>query len=230
MFISDNLAGIEKNIAAACVRSGRQRGQVTLVTVSKNQTIERMLEAYAAGVRVFGENRVQELAAKMDLLPGDIEWHMIGTLQRNKVKYIVGKVKLIHSVDSVRLAEAISKEAGKLGIVQDILVEVNVAGEETKQGVGITQAEALVHAICGLPGLKVRGLMTIAPYVVNGEENRPYFAKLKQLSVDIAAKSVDNVNMDKFRLLSMGMTGDYIAGVEEGADFIRIGTGIFNVT
>ena len=226
--IKDNLERIEKDIIAACAHSKRKREQVVLVAVSKNQAAERIMEAYACGVRVFGENRVQELIGKMDLLPGDIEWHMIGSLQRNKVKYIVGKVKLIHSVDSVRLAEEISKQACKLGVVQDVLVEVNVAGEDTKQGASLGEAESLVREICGFRGIKVRGLMTIAPYVVNGAENRPYFAKLKQLSVDITAKSVDNVSMDGFRLLSMGMTGDYVVAIEEGADFIRVGTGIFD--
>jgi hypothetical protein len=181
-------------------------------------------EAYDCGCRDFGENKVQELTDKYDKLPKDIRWHMIGHLQRNKVKYIVGKVYLIHSVDSLRLAEEISKEAVKKGITVSILVEVNVANEESKFGISAGEAVSLVEEIAGLPGIAVKGLMTIAPYVENSEENRLYFAKLKQIYVDIIHKNIDNVSMEE---LSMGMTGDYEAAVMEGATYIRIGTGIF---
>ena len=226
--IKENLEAIEKNILAACARSGRRREEVILVAVSKNQGTEAILTAYEQGIRVFGENRIQELVAKMELLPANIEWHMIGNLQRNKVKYIVGKVRLIHSVDSFKLAEEISKEACKREIIQDILIEVNVALEESKHGVKPGEVSELIKDISDLPGLQVKGLMTIAPYVVNGEENRLYFEKLKHLSVDITAKNVDNTNIDDLMVLSMGMTGDYIVAVEEGASLVRIGTGIFS--
>ncbi|MCL2719687.1 MAG: YggS family pyridoxal phosphate-dependent enzyme [Lachnospiraceae bacterium] len=228
MNIKNNLTEIEENIKLACERSGRGRDEVSLVAVSKNNSPENIKIAYDNGVRVFGENRVQELVSKIDLLPDDIEWHMIGNLQRNKVKYIVGKIKLIHSVDSLKLAEEISKEACKREIVQDILIEVNIAGEESKHGISSLEAFGLVQQVSVLPGLRVKGLMTIAPFVADGEENRENFMKLKQLSVDITGKSVDNTNICNFDMLSMGMTGDYIVAIEEGASLVRIGTGIFN--
>ncbi|MCL2254180.1 MAG: YggS family pyridoxal phosphate-dependent enzyme [Lachnospiraceae bacterium] len=227
MKIKENLAEIEKNITAACVLSGRERSEVTLAAVSKNNPPENIMAAYENGIRIFGENRVQELTAKMEVLPTDIEWHLIGHLQRNKVKYIIGKVALIHSVDSLKLAREISKEAAKNNIIQDILIEVNVASEDTKHGVSCAEAANLIKEIAYLQGIKIKGLMTIAPYVINAEENRRYFKLLKQLSVDIAVKNVDNINVD-LKILSMGMTGDYEVAISEGADIVRIGTGIFN--
>ena len=167
---------------------------------------------------------MQELVDKYEVLPKDIKWHMIGHLQRNKVKYIVDKVYLIHSVDSLRLAEEISKEALKKNVEVNILVEVNVANEETKFGTTSQEAIELVDKISKLPGIHIKGLMTIAPYVEDSEENRQYFAQLKQLSVDIITKNIDNVSMD---ILSMGMTGDYEVAIEEGATMVRVGTGIF---
>jgi len=222
--ISENLTYVQKQIDTACEKSGRGKTEVTLIAVSKTKPIELLQEAYDAGVRDFGENKVQELMEKMPKLPGDIRWHMIGHLQRNKVKYIVGKVFLIHSVDSFRLAEEISKESVKQNVETDILLEVNVAGEDSKFGTTTEDAITLVKQISGLPGIHIKGLMTIAPFTENSEENRIYFRKLKQLSVDIAAKNIDNVNMN---VLSMGMTGDYTVAVEEGAGYVRVGTGIF---
>lgn len=181
-------------------------------------------EAYETGCRDFGENKVQELVDKYEVLPKDIRWHMIGHLQRNKVKYIVDKVYLIHSVDSLRLAEEISKEAAKKNVDVNILVEVNVAGEETKFGTGCEEAKQLVRDIAQLPHVHIQGLMTIAPYVENSEENRIYFQQLKKLSVDISSENIDNVSM---KVLSMGMTGDYAVAVSEGATYVRVGTGIF---
>ena len=181
-------------------------------------------EAYDAGCRDFGENKVQEIMDKIDLLPSDIRWHMIGHLQTNKVKYIVGKVFLIHSVDSLHLAEAISKEAVKQNTTVNILIEVNVAKEDTKYGAMAEDTVSLVEKIALLPGICVKGLMTIAPYVENPQENRQYFVKLRQLAVDIKSKNIDNVHMD---ILSMGMTGDYMVAIEEGATYVRVGTGIF---
>lgn len=222
--VRENLEQVEKALVKACAAAGRTRGDVTLVAVSKTKPVELLQEAYEAGVRDFGENKVQELMDKIPRLPSDIRWHMIGHLQRNKVKYIVGKVALIHSVDSLRLAEEISHEAVRQGIQTDILIEVNVAEEESKYGVSVQDAAALTAQIAQLPGIRVQGLMTIAPFTENEEENRQYFKKLKQLSVDIAGKNIDNVNMN---VLSMGMTGDYKVAAEEGATCVRVGTGIF---
>lgn len=222
--IRDNLQNVEENIKSACDKSGRSREDVKLIAVSKTKPVEMLREAYDLGCRDFGENKVQELMDKYDKLPGDIRWHMIGHLQRNKVKYIVDKVFMIHSVDSLRLAEEISKEAVKKNVTVSILVEVNVAGEETKFGTTAQEAISLVEEIAKLPNIMIKGLMTIAPYVENSEENRLYFAKLKQIYVDIIHKNIDNVFMEE---LSMGMSGDYEVAIEEGATYIRVGTGIF---
>ena len=222
--IKQNLEEVERNICAACSRSGRKREDVTLISVSKTKPISMLEEAYAAGSRDFGENKPQELREKQETLPTDIRWHMIGHLQRNKVKYIVGKVAMIHSVDSLRLAEEISRESLKRQVETDILIEVNVAGEESKFGICLSETVSLVEEIAKLPAVHIRGLMTIAPFVEDAEENRQIFRKLKQLSVDIERKNIDNVNMSA---LSMGMTGDYPVAIEEGATYVRVGTGIF---
>lgn len=224
--LKDNFEQIEKRIQEACERSGRSRSDVTLIAVSKTKPVEILQEAYDLGSRVFGENKVQEIVDKYDKLPEDIRWHMIGHLQRNKVKYIIDKVELIHSVDSVRLAETINNEAEKRGITANILIEVNVAGEESKFGLSPDEAEGFVCEISSFSAIRVQGLMTIAPYVDNPEENRPYFERLRKLSVDIAEKKVDNVTMS---ILSMGMTNDYEIAIEEGATMIRVGTGLFGV-
>ena len=223
--IAQNIKNVEANIDRACREAGRQREEVTLIAVSKTKPVSMLEEAYACGCRDFGENKVQELTEKYEVLPRDIRGHMIGHLQRNKVKYLVGKVFLIHSVDSLRLAEEISKESVKKNVTTSILVEVNVAGEESKFGIR-TKEETLelVKGIAALPQVRIKGLMTIAPYVENPEENRRYFHALKQLSVDIMQKNIDNVCMD---VLSMGMTGDYEVAVSEGAAYVRVGTGIF---
>ena len=222
--IEANMEIVKQKIAQACEKAGRSMAEVTLIAVSKTKPVPALLEAYEAGAREFGENKVQELVDKIPMLPADVRWHMIGHLQRNKVKYIVDKVALIHSVDSLRLAEEISREAVKKQTEVDILVEVNMAEEESKFGVSEKEAPALVEEISKLPAIHIKGLMTIAPYVENAEENRKYFQRLKQLSVDIAQKNIDNVSMN---VLSMGMTGDYGVAVEEGATYVRVGTGIF---
>ena len=222
--ISENLEYVRRNIEEACRRVGRRPEEVTLITVSKTHPVPVLKEAYEAGARDFGENKVQEFVDKLPQLPEDIKWHMIGHLQRNKVKYIIGRTTLIHSVDSLRLAEEINTEAVKKGITADILIEVNVAEEESKFGVTVRELPMLIEEIAKLLGVRIKGLMTIAPYTENPEENRIFFKKLKQLSVDITAKNIDNVSMD---VLSMGMTGDYIVAVEEGATCVRVGTGIF---
>lgn len=196
-----------------------------LIAVSKTKPVPMLQEAYEAGMRDFGENKVQELVDKYEQLPKDIRWHMIGHLQRNKVKYMVDKVFLIHSVDSYRLAETISKEASKKQVDVNILIEVNIASEDSK--FGLTNKEdiiTLLNAISVLPNVFVKGLMTVAPFVERAEENRFYFKKLRELAVDIKAENIDNISMD---ILSMGMTGDYLVAAQEGASYIRVGTGIF---
>ncbi len=181
-------------------------------------------EAYDAGAGVFGENKVQEIVDKYDHMPSDVKWHMIGHLQRNKVKYIVDKVAMIHSVDSFRLAETIEKEAAKKNVTVPILIEVNVAQEESKYGLKPEEVLPFIEEIADFSHIQIKGLMTIAPYVENAEENREIFRELKKLSVDIAAKNINNVTMS---VLSMGMTGDYLVAVQEGATMVRVGTGIF---
>lgn len=222
--LQDNLIQVEQNIEEACRRAGRDRSEVTLIAVSKTKPVETLQEAYDLGVRVFGENKVQEMADKYEVLPKDIRWHLIGHLQRNKVKYIIDKAVRIHSVDSLRLAQTIEKEAKKHNLTAHILIEVNVAREESKFGIFPEDLEALVDEIAKLPHIQVDGLMTIAPFVPDPEENRPVFRELRKLSVDISAKKVDNVNMS---VLSMGMTNDYQVAIEEGATMVRVGTGIF---
>ncbi|MDD6381597.1 MAG: YggS family pyridoxal phosphate-dependent enzyme [Lachnospiraceae bacterium] len=222
--VTENLKNVEEKIQAACDRAGRDRSEVTLIAVSKTKPVDMLMEAYNDGIRIFGENKVQELTGKIDAMPQDVEWHMIGHLQRNKVKYIAGKVALIHSVDSFRLAEEINIQAKKHGVIIPILVEVNVADEESKFGVELADACQLVKECASLDGITVKGLMTIAPFVENPEDNRDVFKALKDKSVDIAAKKYDNVSMD---VLSMGMTNDYEVAIEEGATMVRVGTGIF---
>ena len=197
---------------------------VTLIAVSKTKPVEMLEEVYGAGTRYFGENKVQELVDKYEVMPKDIHWQMIGHLQRNKVKYIIDKAELIHSVDSIRLAETIDREAEKKGIVANVLLEVNMAREETKFGLMPEEVPDFVRQIAGFQHIKVQGLMTIAPFVSDPEENRKYFANLRKLSVDIGKEKVDNVNMS---ILSMGMTNDFEIAIEEGATMIRVGTAIF---
>ena len=222
--LKENLANVEKNIEQACKNAGRSRDEVTLIAVSKTKPVEMLQEIYDENIRDFGENKVQELCSKMEQLPSDIRWHMIGHLQRNKVKYIVGTVELIHSVDTYRLAEEINIQAKKQNVIVPILVEVNIAHEESKFGISAEDAILLVEEISKLENIRIKGLMTIAPYVENPEDNRLYFRKIKQLSVDITNKNIDNVFME---ILSMGMTGDYMVAIEEGATMVRVGTGIF---
>lgn len=222
--IKDNLQLVEEKIQAACKRSGRNRDEVTLIAVSKTKPISDIEEVIKEGVIDFGENKVQELTVKYEALGKDLRWHMIGHLQTNKVKYIVDKAVLIHSVDSLRLAEQIDKEARKKGIICDILIEVNVAKEESKFGVYEEDLLPLIVEVAKLNNVRVKGLMTIAPFVDDPEKNRMYFRKLRQLNIDIKSKNIDNVNMN---ILSMGMTGDYEVAIEEGATLVRVGTGIF---
>lgn len=222
--VAENLAQVQKNIEESCGNVNRDPGEVTLIAVSKTKPVEMLREAYDAGARVFGENKVQEIVDKYDHMPSDVKWHMIGHLQRNKVKYIVDKVAMIHSVDSFRLAETIEKEAAKKNVTVPILIEVNVAQEESKYGLKPEEVLPFIEEIADFSHIQIKGLMTIAPYVENAEENREIFRELKKLSVDIAAKNINNVIMS---VLSMGMTGDYMVAVQEGATMVRVGTGIF---
>lgn len=222
--LKENLAQVQKNIEEACKKAGRSTDEVTLIAVSKTKPVEMLQEIYDQGIREFGENKVQEMCNKMEVMPSDIKWNMIGHLQTNKVKYIVGKTSLIHSVDSLHLAKEIQKQAVKNDVICDILVEVNIAGEETKFGTSRDEAIQLVEEIAKLDHIHIKGLMTIAPFVDDPEDNREYFKGIKQLSVDIAAKNIHNVSMN---VLSMGMTGDYMVAIEEGATMVRVGTGIF---
>ena len=222
--LKDQLQEVEKRIQAACDRAGRKREEVMLIAVSKTKPVETLQEAYDLGVRIFGENKVQELTAKYEALPKDIHWHMIGHLQTNKVKYIIDKAELIHSVDSLKLAETIEKEAAKHDLIADILVEVNVAEEESKFGMKMEEVIPFVEKVSAFPHVRVRGLMTIAPFVEDPEENRSIFADLHKLYIDIKKKNHDN---DTVSVLSMGMTNDYEVAIEEGATMVRVGTGIF---
>ena len=222
--LRDNLHEVEANIQKACEKANRDRSEVTLIAVSKTKPVEMLQEIYDEGIRNFGENKVQEMCDKIEQLPEDISWHMIGHLQTNKVKYIIGKTTLIHSVDSLHLAEEIEKQAAKRNLSVSILVEVNIANEATKFGTTKEEAIALVRAISQLSHIHIQGLMTIAPFVENPEDNRLYFRQIKQLAVDIRNQNIDNVHMD---ILSMGMTGDYMVAIEEGATMVRVGTGIF---
>lgn len=235
--MQDNINEVENRIQAACKRAGRKRSEVTLIAVSKTKPNEMLMEAYQLGMRHFGENKVQELAQKYDTLNDKFEdkvyWHLIGHLQRNKVKYIIDKAALIHSVDSLRLAEQIEEEAVKKKLVCDILIEVNIAEEDTKFGVSAGEALPLIMDINKLAHIRIRGLMAIAPNVEEPEKNRKYFKKLRELYVDIKSKNEDNesneniLNTEYFDILSMGMTGDFEVAIEEGATMVRIGTGIF---
>lgn len=222
--ITENLEQVRKNIDEACRMAGRDPKEVTLIAVSKTKPVSMLKEAYDAGARCFGENKVQEIMDKHPQLPEDIQWHMIGHLQRNKVKYIVDKVSMIHSVDSLRLAQTIEQEAAKHNVCVPVLLEVNVAQEESKFGLKMDEVLPLIDTIADFHHIKVQGLMTIAPYVENAEDNRDFFRQLKKLSVDIEAKNINNVSMS---VLSMGMTGDYQVAVQEGATMVRVGTGIF---
>ena len=220
MSIRDNIMEVRRRIAAACERSGRDPEEVRLIAVSKTKPVSMIEEAVSAGQNIFGENRPQELRDKYALLPSSLQWHMIGHLQKNKIKYVVGRACMIHSIDSLDLAEAVNEQAAK----SHVIMPVNAAGEESKFGVRPEETEALVRAIAGLENIRVKGLMTIAPNVEDPQLNRPYFRQLKQLCIDIGQKNIDNVSMIE---LSMGMTGDYEVAVEEGATFVRVGTGIF---
>ena len=222
--LKENLKNVQNNIKKACERVGRKLEEVTLVAVSKMKPLSDIEELLETGQLEYGENYVQELCDKYENISKPVHWHMIGHLQTNKVKYIIDKVELIHSVDSLHLAKQIEKEAVKKGVDAQILVQVNIAQEDTKFGIDGPEVMSLVEEISKFPHVHIRGLMTSAPFVANPEENRCYFKKLHTLFVDIREKNIDNVSMD---ILSMGMTNDYEVAIEEGATMVRVGTGIF---
>lgn len=228
--IKENIATIEENIQKACDKSARDIDEVTLIAVSKTQPISMIEEAYDNGLLIFGENKVQELVAKYEEIEKNktkltnVEWHLIGHLQRNKVKYIVDKVTLIHSVDSLKLAKQIEKEAKKNEINVDILIEVNIAEDPNKFGLKENEVLPAIQEISKLKRVNIKGLMTVPPYADNPEDNRGHFRKMKQLFIDIDQENIDNVSME---ILSMGMSGDYGVAIEEGATMVRIGSSIF---
>ena len=222
--IARNLEVVQSKIHAACDRSGRDFSEVKLVAVSKTQSSERILQLAELGIKDFGENRVQELLEKRPQLPDDITWHMIGHLQTNKVKSIIDKVALIHSVDSFRLAKEIDKQAKSFEKTVDILIEINIAGEESKHGIEPAELSEFLAELAAFKNIMVKGIMCLAPYVENPEENRIYFRKMRQMFVDSEALSANNISM---QYLSMGMTNDYEVAIEEGANIVRVGTGIF---
>jgi len=222
--VRENLNQVESAVRETLENCGRKREDVTLIAVSKTKPVEMVREAYDCGIRDFGENKVKEMLNKEPQLPGDIRWHMIGHLQTNKVKSVLGKTVLIHSIDTLKLCDTIDFEARKAKLNVRGLLEVNVTGEETKFGFSPEELIPLLERLKQYRNLKICGLMTVAPNVTDPEENRPVFQRLSQLSIDIKCKKVDNVTMD---ILSMGMTGDYRIALQEGATCIRVGTGIF---
>ena len=215
---------VEERVQQACLRAGRRREEVTLIAVSKTKPLPMLLDAYEAGARDFGENKVQEILEKFPNMPRDARFHMIGHLQRNKVRQIIGKTVLIHSVDSLRLARQIEEESARAGLITPVLLEINVAREESKFGFFVEEVEKALEEIALFSHMRVKGFMTIPPFVENPEQNRKVFQDLFQLSVDITRKNIDNMSMD---VLSMGMSGDYEVAIEEGATIVRVGTSIF---
>lgn len=222
--LKENLDKVNENIKKACETAGRNPKEVTLVAVSKTKPLSDIEELLTYGVEEYGENKVQELCDKYENISRPVNWHLIGHLQTNKVKYIVDKACLIHSVDSIHLAEEIEKQAAKKNVVVNILIQVNIAHEDTKFGIDETNIYEIIDKIKDFKHIKIKGLMTIAPFVENPEENRVYFKKMKQLLLDIKSKNIDNIDMN---ILSMGMTNDYMVAIEEGATMVRVGTGIF---
>ena len=222
--IKENLKYIEDEIKKVCEKENIDKNACTLIAVSKTKPIELIKEAYGYGIRDFGENKVQEILEKYEQLPKDIRWHMIGHLQTNKVKMILDKVEYIHSIDSLKLASVIDKEAKKKGIVVKGFLELNIVGEETKFGFSVEELNSIVEELAVFGNLRIIGLMIVAPFVDIAEKNREIFKKMKKIAVDINAKKIHNVEISE---LSMGMSGDYLVAIEEGATFVRVGSSIF---
>jgi pyridoxal phosphate enzyme (YggS family) len=224
MSIKDNLAHIRNQIAAACARSGRDSAAVRLVAVSKTHPATLVEAAAAAGQRLFGESYVQEFVAKAAAVQAPVEWHFIGALQSNKIKYLRGRVGLIHSVDRLSLAEEIDRQWAKLQRAADVLLQVNLGGEESKSGIDETGLQELVRQVAALEHVRIRGLMTLPPYFDEVEAVRPYFRRLRELAGEIRALGLPGVEMVE---LSMGMSHDFMVAIEEGATLVRVGTAIF---
>lgn len=223
-YIKRNIEIIREKIETAAAKSGRKLEDITLIAVSKTVEPERIIKAIDEGITELGENRVQELTEKYDIINRDCNWHLIGHLQTNKVKYIVDKVKLIHSVDRYNLAVEINNRAQKIGKKVDILVQVNISGEQSKFGVAENEAVELIRRIAELENVRVKGLMTIAPFTSNPETVRYVFTGLRKLSIDIEKENINNINME---YLSMGMSNDFEVAIEEGSNIVRIGTALF---
>ena len=224
MSIRENIEGIQARIAAACARVGRNPAEVRLVAVSKTKPAALIEEAAAAGQRLFGENYVQEFADKAEQVRAPVEWHFIGALQSNKVKYLRGKVTMIHSLDRLSLAEEINRQWAKLDRPMDVLLEVNLGDESSKAGTGAEEAIELVRRVAELPFLRLRGLMALPPWLDDPEEVRPYFRRLREVARRIEALNIPGVSMAE---LSMGMSNDFEVAIEEGATLVRVGTAIF---
>ncbi|MBI5406065.1 MAG: YggS family pyridoxal phosphate-dependent enzyme [Nitrospirae bacterium] len=215
---------VKERMAGAAKRAGRDPGEITIVAVTKGVDVGRIREAIAAGLSICGESRVQEAMPKLSVLHHAASWHFIGHLQKNKVKYIAGKVDLIHSVDSIDLCEEISLRAQKRGIIQNILLEVNISGEEEKFGVLPSEVADRVKTMVRIKGVSLKGMMAIPPFSEDPEQSRPYFRRLRELRDEIVRTGISPPD---FRELSMGMSNDFEVGVEEGATLVRIGTAIF---
>ena len=224
MSVYQNIKNILDDIGETCLKSGREAGSVTLIAVSKTKTPELMLEAYEAGQRHFGENYVQEALSKIEALPGDIKWHMIGHLQSNNAKNVAGRFSLLHTVDRTSLADALNKQADKLDINIPVLLQTNLAGEETKSGADSGGAFKMAREADRWPRLQIRGLMCIPPFGMEAEESRPHFRALRELAKKIGAECPSSVKMEQ---LSMGMSHDYRVAIEEGATLVRVGSAIF---
>lgn len=219
-----NFLEVQENIKKACARVGRNAEEVTLIAVSKTKPIELVEMAIDVGMTLFGENKPQEIRDKTKMIHANVSWHMIGKLQSNKIKYVIDTCDLIHSIDSLNLAEKLNAEALKREIQVNILLQVNLINEESKSGFSVTSLYESLDKLSKLSHLNIQGLMAIPPFVSNPEENRYYFRQLKEIFVDIKSKNIDNISMNA---LSMGMTGDYEVAIEEGATYVRVGTGIF---
>lgn len=222
--IKKNLEVIKEKIDRAAQKSGREGTDITVIAVTKTIDVARINELISYGIQNIGENKAQELRDKYPQIDPSVNWHFIGHLQSNKIKYIIDKVKLIHSVDSEKLAYNINEAAKKHDKVMDILLQVNVAEDENKFGLSYKEVEPLLYKLKDLKNIRVRGLMTIVPYDEEAENNRLYFRRMKQLAVDIDNQNIDNISME---FLSMGMTNDFEIAIEEGSNMVRIGTGIF---
>ena len=220
----ENYNYVKQQVINTALQCGRNPEDITLIAVSKTKPLADIEELITVGVSEFGENKVQELCDKYENVSRPVHFHLIGHLQTNKVKYVVDKACLIHSLDSVKLAKEIQKEALKKQVIAEVLIEVNVAEEDSKFGLKVEEVVPFIEEISTYSNIHVNGLMTIAPFVENPEENRVHFRRLRQLSLDITSKNIDNIDMN---VLSMGMTNDYQVAIEEGATMVRVGTAIF---